>query len=152
METDMGVSESQSKRRAGVILNYSLLFLTLLLSLGGQLFGWTIGVKIGFWLAVVLVLITFVSVHLRTGLWRLAHTKVRRLDERELHQTLESLRHAYVVFTIVSLLVVLGFVVTGLGDQTQQLVMFWILLYLAHTLPSSVLAWTMPRVPAQAGE
>jgi len=82
-------------------------------------------------------------------LWRLAHAKLETLDEREIQQNLQSLRHAYAVFTIASLLIILILVVFGWGGQTRQLAVFWVLFYLAHTLPSSILAWTVNRVPTK---
>ncbi len=148
----MGVSESLTKRRIGVAVNYGFLLLTLLFSMAGHLFGWSVEIKIVFWLSVIFVIVTFYPIHIQTGLWRLAHAKVGTLDEREIQQTLESLRRAYIVFSIVSLLIIITSVIFGLGSQTQQLTVFWVLIYLAHTLPSSILAWTVNRVPAQTEE
>ena len=148
----MGMSESLSKRRMGVVVNYTFLLLSLMLSIEGHWLGWSDVKIVGFCLSVVLVIATFYPVHVRTGLWRLAHAKVDSLDEREIQQTLESLRGAYIVFTIVSLSIILTLVIIGLGSQTLQLAVFWILLYLAHTLPSSILAWTTNRIPAQSEE
>lgn len=145
----MDLPESLSKRRMAVMINYGFLFLTLLLSQTGHLFEWSVWIKVCFCVLTIAVIATFIPLHVRTGLWRLAHAKVDALDEREMQQNLESLRHAYVVFAIASLLIILTLVVFGSGGQTQQLAVFWILLYLAHTLPSSILAWTAPRVPIQ---
>jgi hypothetical protein len=148
----MSVSDTMVRRRVGVAVNYILLFLVLAIGIEGYWLGWSMATKIGFWLAVILVITTFVPVHVRTGLWRLAHARVDKLDEREIQQTLRSLRHAYVIFSIIALLIILSLVFVDLGGRTEQLIVFWVLLYLAHTLPSSILAWTSPRVPAQAEE
>jgi hypothetical protein len=145
----MSMSGSLSRRRMAVVINYGLLFLTLLLSQTGHLYEWSVWTKACFCLLVISVIATFIPLHVRTGLWRLAHAKVDTLDEREMQQILESLRHAYIVFAIASLLIILTLVVFGLGSQTQQLAVFWILFYLAHTLPSSILAWTVYRVPSK---
>lgn len=148
----MGASKSLTKRRIGVAVNYGLLLLSLFFSIAGHSLGWTDAIKVAFWLSVTFVLVTFFPIHIKTGLWRLAHAKIGTLDEREIQQTLESLRQAYIVFTIISLLMIITSVVLGLGSQTQQLVVFWLLLYLAHTLPSSILAWTITHIPAQTEE
>jgi len=148
----MGVSKSLLKRRVGAVVNYGFLLITLLLGLAGHLFGWSVATKVGFWLSVVFVIVTFFPIHVRTGLWRLAHAKVDTLDEREIQLTLGSLRYAYSLFSIFALLVILVMAVFGFGSQALRLVVFWVLLYLAHTLPSSILAWTMTRVPAQTDE
>lgn len=134
-----------SKRRWGVVVNYIFLLLILILSMEGYLFGWSIVTKIGFWLSIIIVIATFFPVHVQTGLWRLAHARADVLDEREIQQNLGSLRHAYVAFSIICLLIFLALVFFQPG-QIQSLVIFWVLLYLAHTLPSSILAWTATRV------
>ena len=138
----MSISGSLSRRRMAVVINYGLLFLTLLLSLTAHLFEWAVWAKVCFCLLTIAVIATFIPLHVRTGLWRLAHAKVDALDEREMQQNLESLRHAYIVYAIASLLIILTLVVFGSSGQAQQLAVFWILLYLAHTLPSSILAWS----------
>ena len=148
----MALSQSISRRRLVVVINYGFLLLSLLLSLAGHSFGFTSAIIVCFWMSVVVVLVTFYPLHIRTGLWGLAHAKVDRMDEREIQQTLGALRHAYVVFSIFTLIVVLIAVILDLGGQSLQLVIFWVLLYLAHTLPSSILAWTATRVPSQAKE
>jgi hypothetical protein len=146
----MSTSNSLTKRRMGVAVNYGLLLLSLFFSIAGNSLGWSVAIKVAFWLSAMFVLVTFFPIHIKTGLWRLAHAKIGTLDEREIQQTLESLRQAYIVFTIISLLIIITSVILGLGSQSQQLVVFWVLLYLAHTLPSSILAWNITYVPAQA--
>ena len=144
--------ESQSGRRIGIVINYILLLAILFLSTSAHWLGWSTAIKIGFWLSVILVILTFFPIHIRTGLWRLVHTSAEGLDEREIQQNLESVRRAYVIFSIISLLIILALVIFDFADQTERLVLFWVLLYLAHTLPSSILAWTITQVPAQAEE
>ncbi len=148
----MGLNESMGRRRAAVIINYLFLLLALILGIVGESFGWVPATFAGFWVSVAIVLITFYPLHIQTGLWRLAHTPIARMDERELQQTLGALRHAYVLFTIVTLLAILTVVVFELGIPTLLLILFWILLYLAHTLPSSILAWNLTYVPVQSEE
>ena len=142
----MGISESISKRRTGIAINYGFLLTTILFALAGEAFGWTVWIKVCFWLSVIVGLATFLSVHVMTGLWRLVHTKVDTLDEREIQLTLGSLRYAYGFFSVTALLAILFMAVFGFGSQNLRLVVFWVLLYLAHTLPSSVIAWTERRV------
>jgi len=147
----MSSKQSLSRRRLGVVANYLVLLLSLVLGIAGIDYGWTIALRVGFWLSILLAVVTFFPLHVRTGLWRLVHTKVEALDEREIQQTLESLRRAYVVFSISALIILLALVVLDIGNQILLLVVFWFLLYLAHTLPSAILAWTIPHLPAHAG-
>jgi hypothetical protein len=148
----MALNESMGKRRLIVIINHLFLILALLFGIIGSSSGWTSSILVAFWVSAAIVLITFYPLHVQTGLWRLAHTPVHRMDERELQQTLGALRHAYILFTIVTLLVILTVILFELGESTLLLVVFWILLYLAHTLPSSVLAWSIAYVPTQSEE
>lgn len=145
----MSSAKSLSQRRLGVAVNYAVLLLSLVLGIAGIEFGWTTALRVGFWLSILLAVATFFPLHIRTGLWRLVHTKVEALDEREIQQTLESLRRAYVVFSIAALIIMLALVILNFSNQILLLVVFWFLLYLAHTLPSSILAWTIPCVPTQ---
>jgi hypothetical protein len=143
-------NQSIQRRRSGVIVNYSFLLLVLVLSFEGYWLGWSLATKIGFWLSVAFVIVTFFPLHVHTGLWRLAHAKADDLDEREIQQNYEAVRYSYAIFTVLSLCIILVLVIFGLGGQAERLIVFWVLLYLAHTLPSSILAWTSTRVPAQA--
>ena len=142
----MSVSESKPKRRLWIIINHILLLATLISAFAGETAGWGIWIKICFWLSVAAGLAVFYSLHFRTGLWRLAHAKADTLDEREIQLTLGALRYAYGLFSVIALLTILAMVVFGFGSQILRLVIFWVLLYLAHTLPSSVIAWTENRV------
>jgi hypothetical protein len=143
---------SRGFRRIGVLINYAALSFILLFGVFSGSSGWTDAFRLAFWVAVLAVLITFLPLHLRTGLWRLAHARADTLDERELQQNLNSLRYAYLGFSIASLLVLLTLILLEGAGQIQMLIVFWALLYLAHTLPSAVLAWRLTRVPAQAEE
>jgi hypothetical protein len=131
--------------RVGIAVNYAALILIVLTSLAGYSFGWSTAVRVLFWLAVLVVVVTFFPVHLRTGLWRLTHSRGNGLAKGGKQQVLESLRGSYVVFSVTSLLLILASVILGAADQTQRLVIFCVLLYLAHTLPSSMLVWTSSR-------
>jgi hypothetical protein len=97
------------------------------------------------------VAITFVRLHGRSGLWRLTHAKTDTLDERQVQVTHLALRHAYGWFTVICLAImlvhaVLYRLVPGL-DLVITVPLAVSLIYLAHTLPGSVLAWTEMEVP-----
>ncbi len=131
----------RTSRRLAVVINYGAILLFLVcFYLAGRI-GWNVPVAASVVTAILVALITFFSLHVRTKLWKLVHTKVENLDERELQVTHESLRYAYGIFTVISLLVLL--VIALLTPQWDSLLIliFASLLYLAHTLPSSVIAW-----------
>jgi len=104
------------------------------------------------WAAVsaLLLVISFVIVYARTRLWRFVHTSPAKLDEREITVTYESLRHSYAVFTVICLAIVLLaelFKDDLLGGYEIPLMpIFGALIYLAHILPASVIAWRERKI------
>ncbi len=92
--------------------------------------------------ALGVVVYSLFSLHLRTGLWRMVHAKADDLDERQIQVSLASLRQSSAIFTVGSLGVMLYAVYAYRGETAFAMLVFASLLYLAHTLPSSILAWT----------
>ncbi len=137
---------SQSKRKLWVLVNYGALILLLVMFYLGARSGfnptlWAVG---GF--AVILLVLSFVKVYARTRLWRFVHTNASKLDEREMGVTYESLRVSYGAFAVVCLAI---FLVSELarerflgGFEVSLMPIIVALIYLAHTLPASVVAWT----------
>ncbi len=103
--------------------------------------------------ALILVLVTFLPLHWKTGFWKLTHARTAALDERELQLTHTALRHAYAWFTVTCLVIVLAHAVLFrlVGDTSFVITvpLAGSLIYLAHTLPGSVLAWTEPMTPEE---
>ncbi|HEQ97929.1 MAG TPA: hypothetical protein ENO22_01145 [candidate division Zixibacteria bacterium] len=136
----------KSKRRMGVVLNYGTLLLALVCFYIAEIDTWNIPYAIICLAALAGVVYSFMQVHMKTRLWHLAHARTQDLDERQIQVTHESLRHSYTCFTIISLSI---FLIADLykhfssraGELTLMPVIAG-LIYLAHTLPSSVLAWT----------
>jgi len=90
-------------------------------------------------LLVITAFITFYYAYWQTGLWRLAHTKTEKLDEREIQLVSDSLKVSYSVFTIVTVLIIYAFAVIEKGPI--DVVIAAGLLYFAHILPSAILGW-----------
>ena len=142
----MSLNNSISKRRLFVLLNY-LSIITALLCFGlGQYINWNTLLFIGLGVSIVVMLVSFFILHINTGLWKLVHTKTDDLDERQLQVTHQSLRNSYSIFTIVSLLIILGIVFIAKDYSSMFIIIFASLIYLAHTLPSSILAWREKEV------
>ncbi len=147
----MSKPATKSSRRLGVVINYAAIILFLLFFYLGKYHGWNVPVAAAAIAAVIVVLVTFIVMHVKTRLWMLVHTRVEKLDEREIQITLESLRRAYGIFAVTNLLVLLWIAVSAGRDDSMFILIFASLLYLAHTLPASILAWTQPRTPAEEG-
>jgi ABC-type Fe3+ transport system permease subunit len=112
----------------------------------GKYHGWSVPVYAGMATALIVILIGFARLYLRSDLWRLGHAESEKLDEREIQLTLTSMKYAYGIFAIVSLLVVLVLALMAKSHDSMLIVIFAGLLYLAHTLPSAVIAWTQKRI------
>jgi hypothetical protein len=147
------------RRRLGVIINYLFLYILLVCFYLIQFFRlfekrFILGIDIIIIatgaLAVIVIIVSFIEVHLRTGLWHLTHTNRDNLDERQTEIAHEAVRYAYSIFTILCLTF---FLVTELirdyysGPFNLPLIpVIAAFIYLAHTLPSSILAWREKEV------
>jgi len=138
---------SVTRRRTGVVVNYVLVLLVLLFHYLGKTLGWNavwVGAEIAAFLGTIA---TFLALHMRTHLWTLVHAKTENLDERELQVTNTALGRAYAVFTVLCLSILLVLTLTETrGSGPLGVLLPVSLIYLAHTLPSSVIAWTQRRV------
>lgn len=140
-------SLSQKRRRVGVVVNHAAAAVFLVAFYAGLSRGWgvapvslaVVGLAAAVW--------SFVDVHVGTGLWTFVHAPHERLDEREAQVARDSLRHAYAIFTVVALAIMLLVAVLDVrGFGRLGVLVPAVMIYFAHTLPSSVLAWTEKRV------
>lgn len=138
-------------RRIGILVNYlSLAAIAVFVHLAETrgLVVWEIVVTL---LLVAVVVVTFIQTQVRTRLWNFVHARADRLDERELEVTHEALRRAYAIFTVTTLLLLLFFEVFFFARDAMMprdliRISFVFLLYLAHTLPAAVIAWSAPTL------
>ncbi len=149
----MDAAISQSKRKMWVILNYASLVLVIVMFYWADRSDLAAPVAIVGLAALILLVISFIVVYARTGLWKFVHTKVEKLDERQMLVTYESLRHSYGVFAVVCLLI---FLLAELivhefsgGYKLALMPVIGALIYLAHVLPASVIAWTESEIYRQ---
>ncbi len=136
---------SQSKRKMWVMINYVALVALLVLFYTAEQSGLTTPLVVGGATALLLIVISFVKVYAQTRLWRFVHTKAEKLDEREIMVTYESLRHSYGIFTVICLVIFLVAELIsrefGSGYEPPMMPIIAALIYLAHILPASVIAW-----------
>jgi fumarate reductase subunit C len=137
---------SRQGRRALVVFNYICIILFLAAFSLGTRSDWNMIYIIGMSATLLAALISFLFLHINTKLWKLVHTKLEKLDERQIQVTHESLRYSYSIFSVISLVVLLVLALTRGNNDSILILIFASLLYLAHTLPSSILAWTEKEV------
>jgi hypothetical protein len=137
---------SVSDRRTGVILNYlSVAVLAIVVDMR-EVLGWGLTpVIVAACGAVILGLVTFIRTFWRTRLWKITHAGFAGLDEREIQVVYGALRNSYWIFAIVCLLILYSNAVMEKGHIPVLVAAS--LLYLAHTLPAAVVAWTEKQVP-----
>ena len=137
---------SKSSRRIAVIINYGCILLFLAFFYIGKHDSWSAPIVIAMIVVLIAALVSFIYLHIRTHLWKLVHAKVDKLDERQIQITHESLRCSYGILTVISLVVLLCIALLAERHDSTLILIFAGLLYLAHTLPSSILAWMEKEV------
>ena len=128
-------------RRLQVILNYFCILAIIVFFAIGKLYGWSNQIFIVMGCVAVVGFFSFISLYIKSKIWKLVHTKIEKLDEREIQLTHESLRYSYGIFTVISLLVLLIFALTIKDYDSLLMIICVSLLYLAHTLPAAIIAW-----------
>jgi hypothetical protein len=141
---------SKAKRRTGVIVNYFSLLLFLIIFYVAERTGLSTLLIVTGVVALVAIVISFIFAYVRTRLWKLVHRKVDELDERQVQITHESLRYSYGIFSVICLAIILASELirqwSASADHLSLMPILAALIYLAHTLPASVLAWTEKEV------
>lgn len=133
---------ARTYRKSGVILNYLCLFLFVALFYSTEhITGWNSIVIICTLLLLVMTVITFIKVYVKSGLWKLIHSKIEKLDDREIYVTHEALRYAYAIISVVLLIIIFVMALTSMGKDALGPVLPASLIYFAHTLPSAVIVW-----------
>ncbi len=94
-------------------------------------------------ISIILLLVSFTVTFVKTGLWGFVHKPIRILDEREIELTSKSLRSAYSIFTIVTLILLLSLAIT---NTPIDIVFVASLILFAHILPAIYIAWTSKEV------
>jgi hypothetical protein len=137
---------SRSDRRTGVIINYICLAAIVMVVDMRDVLGWgTLPTVITLCAATALGLVTFTRVFWRTRLWKITHAGFAMLDERQVQVVYDSLRISYWMFTIVCLVILY---VNSVAERGHiPVLVAGSVLYLAHTLPGAVVAWTEEEVP-----
>jgi hypothetical protein len=92
------------------------------------------------------VFTSLVQLHVRTGLWRMVHRSFDELDERQIQVVLRALRYSYVTFAVLTLATLLLGLFVYRGNTSLGMFILWCLIYVAHTLPASLIAWTEKEV------
>lgn len=100
--------------------------------------------------SVLIVAVTFIPLHKKSGIWKLTHTKSKDLDERELTLTHWALSQSYGWFAVICLVIMFALSLIGrmniCPQYTISMPLVASMIYLSHTLPGTMIAWKK-RVP-----
>ena len=135
---------SKTARRFWVIMNYLSILLMLTFFYSGKAFGWNITFTIAIIIVAFVLILSFIYAYGITHLWKLVHTSSKKLDERQLQIVHRALQISYSIFVICCLLIIYFYAV--LIQKPIDVVLAACLLYLSHTLPAAILAWSEKEV------
>ena len=87
----------------------------------------------------IAVVLSFRHAFVKTGIWKMTHASFKKLDEREVQVVFKATSISYSLFAIAILVIIYIFILSGLGQIDTVLAVS--LLYFAHILPASIIAW-----------
>ena len=85
------------------------------------------------------VILSFRHAFVKTRIWKMTHASFKKLDEREVQVVFKATSISYSLFAIAILVIIYIFILSGLGQIDAVLAVC--LLYIAHILPASIIAW-----------
>jgi len=87
----------------------------------------------------IAAVLSFRYAFLKTDIWKMTHASYKKLDEREIQVVFKATSISYSLFVIVTLVIIYIFILSGMGQIDAVLAVS--LLYIAHILPASIIAW-----------
>ena len=146
---------SKKSRQSGVLFNYIIVIMFLILFCLGEYRQWNPWLIVGTILLFLAAILSYIHVYIRTGLWKMTRSKSEDLDEREIAIVHDAYRHAYNIFTVACLVLLFFvfltvrysfFTLTSRGHYSFGLILLIFLNYLVNTLPVTIVAWREPVV------
>jgi len=90
------------------------------------------------------IILSFWFAYGKTRVWKLTHASSHKLDERQVQIVYKALSRSYTIFIILVLVLIYFFSLSELGPI--DVILAASLIYLAHILPGSILAWTEKEI------
>ena len=146
---------SKKFRRFGVVLNYAVSVIFVILFCIGEYGHWMAWLAISAVLLILFLPVSHFHVYVKTGIWKMARSKSADLDERQITIVHDAYRSAYNIFTVICLILLLFivltvrysfFTLTHRGHYSFGLIILMFLNYLLNTLPASIVAWREPTI------
>jgi len=134
----------KKKNLTAVVINYVSLILMLVIFYAVLWFGLNKIFIIVEVLPLLAIIISFNFAFKRSGLWKLIHRSQKTLDERELQIVHKAIKNSYTIFVIISLALIILFAVAE--GRPIDMLLATSLIYLAHTLPAAVIAFSEEEI------
>jgi hypothetical protein len=135
---------SKSARRGWIILNYVSLLLFVLSFYLSKSLKVPLVFFTGGGASLFLIIIAYLQVFYKTKLWKMSHSGLEGMDERQAQVYLNAMRIAYSVFTVVAIVIIYLFSI--IEHASRAVVVGAAMLYLAHSLPAAVVGWTEKEI------
>jgi len=133
------MNKTKHTRRFTVLINYISIVVILVLFYLVRFLGSSPMFLIFEIIPLITVVLSFRHAFVKTGIWKMTHASYEKLDEREMQVVFKAISISYSLFAITTLVIIYIFILSGLGQIDAVLAVC--LLYIAHILPASIIAW-----------
>ena len=133
------MSNSRMNQRGAVFFNYFCIVIILVVFYSIKYIGFPKEYLLFGIIPIIGLIISFRIAFGTSNLWKLTHTSFNKLDEREMQIVYKATTYSYSIFTILCLIFIYTFALLGIAPI--GVVMAACLLYIAHILPASIIAW-----------
>lgn len=127
-----------NQKKLWVIVNYLSIALLLLIFYNPQLFSYNKLFLALFIIPIGSLLLSFIILYWRTGLWKITHTKSMPENMAYISKYYIITRISYIIFTIIIISLLFYFSISG---KRVDVLLSACLLYIAHILPASIMVW-----------
>ena len=133
------MSNSKMSRKVAVFFNYFCAVIILIIFYGVKYLGFPKVYLLVEIIPFIGLIISFKTAFGASNLWKLTHTSFSKLDEREMQIIYKATTYSYSIFTILCIAII--YIVNLLGLAIIDVLVAACLLYIAHILPASIVAW-----------
>jgi hypothetical protein len=127
-----------NQKKLWVIVNYLSIALLLVLFYNSQIFSYNKLLLLLFIIPAGSLLLSFIVLYWRTGLWKITHTKYLPENVDYIRRYYIITRISYIIFTIMIISLLFYF---SICDKRVDVLLSACLLYIAHILPASIMVW-----------
>ncbi len=133
------MSNPKMSRKVAVFFNYFCVVIILIIFYGVKYLGFPKVYLLFEIIPFIGLIISFKIAFGTSNLWKLTHTSVSKLDEREMQIIYKAITYSYSIFTVLCIAII--YIINILGLAMIDVVAAACLFYIAHILPASIIVW-----------